>query len=113
MRLLNILAAIGQEGKTRHYIGLPPSLTGGKDQRKRLVAARFLVVVDNPDGYFMYRFDFSGLCVGDTWHSTLLDAQEQAIYEYGNDLGGWTEIPCDIPPGLLDIRDYGLKQLRD
>ena len=111
IRLLNLLEPTGSEGKSRHYIGLPPALTGGRDLRKRLIGARFLVLLEDPDGYFIYRFDDFGNCVGDTWHATLSDAQAQATHEYGNALGHWIDIPLDIAPGLLEVRDFGLRKL--
>jgi len=111
MTLLSLLEPTGVEGNTRHYTGLPPTLTGGRDLRLHLIGARFLVIVQDPDGYFLYRFDGSGNCVGDTWHANLLEAQEQAADEYGEALGDWSAIPADIPPDLRDVRDFGLKKL--
>ena len=112
MHLLNLLSPASSEFKTKHYIGLPPSLTDGLDRRIRLPDARFLVLVENPDGFFIYRFNDAGQCVGDTWHPTSLDAQQQATYEFGESLGEWIAIPMDVGADILQLRDFGLQKIR-
>ena len=82
--------------RTKHYRGLPPDLTGGKDTRQELGQALFLTIEQKPDGVFLYRFDAQGDCVGDTWHETLADAKHQASYEFGDLVQSWEDVPQDV-----------------
>ena len=64
--------------KVNQFLGMPPALTGGEDQRQVRDVARFLVIEETPEGFFLYRFDKNGQCVGDTWHANQEEAKEQA-----------------------------------
>jgi hypothetical protein len=54
-----------------------------------------LIEADEP-GAFLYRFTSNGALVGDTWHMTVAEAQEQTTYEYGELLSEWKPVPPDI-----------------
>ena len=66
--------------KGRHYVGLPPELTGTHDHRTLLGYPAFLTIQKamSNSGWFLHRFNSDGSCVGDTWHIDLDDAKEQA-----------------------------------
>ena len=57
--------------------------------------ALFLTIEPKPDGIFLYRFDARGNCVGDTWHATIADANDQVSHEFG-DAQSWEDVPQDV-----------------
>jgi hypothetical protein len=85
--------------KVHHYSGYPPELTDGVDTRVELGPAALLVMIENPNGVFLYRYDESGRCVGDTWHISIEDAKHQVVYEYDEPEQHW----IDIPPDVTDV----------
>jgi hypothetical protein len=89
MRFISVLSFGGSVPKTRHFVGLPPELTGGKDTRQQMATAYFLTIEEEADQTFLYRFAKDGVCVGDTWHRNVGEAKEQALYEYGDAVGQW------------------------
>ena len=107
MRLLAIVSNADEAPKVKHYVGLPPALTGGKDTRQELGRARFLVIEENQDGIFLYRYGLGGNFVGDTWHMNVDDAKHQASYEYGGSVNEW----ADVPPEVEDVVAFGLSRL--
>ena len=46
------------------------------------MAARPEIIADD-GGYYLLRLDADGVCVADTWHASIADAQDQARAEYG------------------------------
>src|ERR1700675_1891325 len=82
--------------KTNQFIGMPPELTSGKDERQSRGLAWFLVIEETSEDFFLYRFGKNGECVGDTWHMNEEDAKEQAGYEYGKGAETWIGIPESI-----------------
>jgi hypothetical protein len=107
MRLFTAISSGGGSSRVKHYHGLPPVLTGGEDTRQELGCARFLVIEENPDGIFLYRYGAHGECVGDTWHMNVDDAKHQASFEYGDGLKEWTE----VPPEVEDVAVFGLDRV--
>jgi hypothetical protein len=63
-----------------------------------------LVAGDDP-GAMLFRYTAHGEYGGDTWHSSVDDAQEQAIYEYGDALLGWLDVPQDVD----DVHAYAIR----
>jgi hypothetical protein len=107
MRLLANILNSNDASKVKHYAGLPPELTGGKETRQELAGASFLVIEENPDGIFLFRYGVGGDFGGDTWHLNVDDAKHQASYEYGDAVGEWV----DVPPEVGDVVAYGLGRL--
>jgi hypothetical protein len=107
MHLISLLSTKKLEPQVKHYQGLPPSLTGENDTRRELGMPSFVIIEENPDGVFLYRYDAQGVCVGDTWHGDVEDAKHQALYEYADALRGWNE----VPPEVSDTVDFGLRQI--
>ena len=87
--LMSILPMNFQRDKARHYVGLPPELAGGVDNREEMRGAAFLIIEQKPDGFFLYRYNDKGECVGDTWHMSIDDAKGQADSEYGANKQPW------------------------
>jgi hypothetical protein len=96
MRLWATISNRSGASKVKHYVGLPPALTGGKDTRQQLGHARFLVIEETSSGIFLYRFGAHGGIVGDTWHANVDDAKHQASYEYGHSLNDWANVPAEV-----------------
>src|SRR6267378_6616824 len=92
-RLFTILPEGMCSSNVKHYRGMPPELTGGKDTRQEMGPADSLMIEEMSDGVFLYRFDSKGECVGDTWHLNLEDAKCQASYEFEGVVLNWTEEP--------------------
>ena len=104
VRLTARIATDGPGPKASHYRGLPPELTGGKDQRERMPRPALVTIEQKPDGVFLFRFTSNGLAVGDTWHMTVEEAQDQARFEFGDSLLEWKAVPADVD----DLVSFGL-----
>ena len=98
------LAGRLMEPKVRHYRGLPPELTDGKDFRELLEVPALVVIEEKPDGVFLLRFTAAGRVVGDTWHMTVREAQQQAQFEFGKLLSNWLPVQADVE----DVVSFGL-----
>ena len=92
-RLWSKVLSVDSEPASRHFRGLPPELTSGVDTREKLGRAAYLVIEQKPDGVFLERFDERGEPVGDTWHRSIPEAEDQARHEFGNTLTAWEDIP--------------------
>ncbi len=95
------------EPRVKHFHGLPPELTDGKDQRQQLQWPDLLVIESKPDGIFLFRFTADRKIVGDTWHSTIDEAKNQASFEFKNLLSEWKLVPDDVEDAIA----FGLKIL--
>jgi hypothetical protein len=93
---ISILNNLPIPPKTKHYIGLPPELSSGRDERHEMPLAAFLVIEEFVDYTMLIRYSVSGDYAGDTWHMNLQDAFEQASFEYGERIGAWDELPSDV-----------------
>ena len=102
MRFLSIITGKPPD-KVHHYIGLPPELTHGSDQRTPLGIPAFVVINESQDGVFLNRYDIHGECVGDTWHASVKDAKDQAAYEYEGALGEWQVVSSEVGVGALAV----------
>ena len=107
-RLFTILEERMHPPSVKHFKGVPPELTDGKDTRRQMPSALLLVIENKPDGVFLYRFDPKGQCVGDTWHMSIEDAKHQATYEYEEVRMNWQE----VPDAIEDVAEYGLARAR-
>jgi hypothetical protein len=108
-RLFTILSGGTYAKRVKHYLGIPPELAAGVDSRKEMESALFLVIENNADGTFLYRFDASGDCVGDTWHMTVEDAKQQAAFEFEGCVSNWQEIPQTVK----DVAIFGLDAAKE
>lgn len=106
-----IFAAIKQtpELQSKHYVGLPPEMTGGDDLRVAMPVPQVVIATEGERrGWVLYRYTSEREVAGETWHPSMPDAKQQAAQEYGEALGGWRE----IPEGVDDILTYALHQSR-
>jgi hypothetical protein len=49
-------------------------------------------IAEARSGFFLFHYDANGQCVSDTWHATLVEAKEQAKFEFGIEDAGWVEV---------------------
>jgi hypothetical protein len=103
-RIVTTIAKPAGPLRVKHYTGLPPELTEGKDIREQLPTPVLALIEETQDGIFLKRYDSSGMCVGDTWHQSVDDAKTQASFEYGEAMAGWREVPVNV----VDAVSFGL-----
>lgn len=96
IRLIASVAKRNKEPPVKHYIGIPPQLIGGQDYRQQLPYPCVLLIEEKPEGVFLFRFNKDKICCGDTWHLSVDDAKEQAVYEYEGLLSEWHNVPTNI-----------------
>jgi len=92
--------------QAKHYRGLPPEVTGGKDDRVEMPSPSVLIIQEKPDGIFLNRFVATGEHAGDTWHRSLEEAKEQAALEFAGHISEWKE----VPPEIDDPIPFALRQ---
>jgi hypothetical protein len=96
IRLVAKIIAHPRDPKVKHYRGLPPELTAGKDHRELMQAPAFIAIEEKPDGVFLFRFSNDGQVLGDTWHMTIEEAKHQAHFEFGDLASDWKPVPADV-----------------
>jgi len=100
MRFVAKVLRTPTEPKMRHYLGAPPRIgldTGGRVQ---MDPADILLIEERPDGVFLYRFTADGKFCGDTWHTSIDDAKEQADFEFDHLLPEWIEVPANVSDAI-------------
>jgi hypothetical protein len=79
-----------------------------------LPPADVIVLVANEDpGAMLFRYTAYGEFGGDTWHPSVDEAQEQAIYEYGDALLEWIEVGDDVADVHVFAVRYAADRLKD
>jgi hypothetical protein len=96
IRLFALVDKMSRGPQVKHFLGMPPDLTAGRDRRERLPWPRVLVIEERPHGIFLFRFAEDGSFGGDTWHMSVIEAEEQAKYEYGDALSEWRRVPAEV-----------------
>jgi hypothetical protein len=81
------------DAPVKHFVGVPPQFSDGEDLRERLPWPKVLVLEEEPDGWFLYRYASDGTAAGDTWHSSRADVQAQIEFEFDELVSEWFEIP--------------------
>ena len=70
-----------------------------------------LIVADGDAGAMLFRYTAHAEVGGDTWHSTVAEAQEQAAYEYEEALGSWIDVPADVTDAHAFAIEYAYERL--
>lgn len=70
-----------------------------------------LLVADAEPGAMVFRYTLSGETAGDTWHSSVADAQQQVLEEYGEALAPWFRVPVDVLDAHTFVVRYAADQL--
>jgi hypothetical protein len=100
VRLVALVGPIAGERQMVHTMGYPI------DPQKLLPLPDVLLLEASGDsGVMLFRYTAQGELAGDTWHKTVKDAQEQAIFEYRDALGKWSEVPADV----TDAHAYAIR----
>lgn len=107
-RLLSLIGAMTRERRAIHTGNFPL----GPEQMLPL-ADVVILVADTDPGAMLYRYTAHGEFGGDTWHPSVDDAQEQAIYEYGDALLQWINVPEDVADAHAYGVRYALEHLED
>ena len=103
-RALALVGAMEGQRRAAHTAGFP------LDPAKMLPAADVvLVVADHEPGAMLFRYTVHGEFGGDTWHPSVAEAREQAVYEYGEALGEW----MDVPDEFADPHEFAVKYAAD
>ncbi len=69
-----------------------------------------IVVVGDPkEGAMLFRYTAHGELCGDTPHSTVAEAERQAVIEYGEALFPWLDVPADI----ADVHAFAIQYAAD
>jgi hypothetical protein len=107
-RWVALVGALTQERRVAHTDGFP------LDESKMLPIPDVVLVVpdvgeNGEEGAVLFRYTAYGDFAGDTWHSSVGEAQEQAMYEYGDALIAWLEVPSEVS----DAHDYAVRYAHD
>ena len=71
-----------------------------------------LLVADDADpGAMLFRYTVHGEFGGDTWHESVDDAREHAIYDYSDALGDWVDVPVDVEDAHAYAIQYAAERL--
>lgn len=82
--------------KARHNVGSSTEFGRGHDLQGGLPQASVLLIEGSDSGVLLIRYASNGRFAGDTWHPTVDEAKEQAIYEFGKAVSVWKEVPTDV-----------------
>jgi hypothetical protein len=91
VRLVALVGPIAGERRMVHTMDHP------LDPQKLLPLADVLLLESSENsGVMLFRYTAQGEFAGDTWHETIADAKEQAIFAYRDAVGRWSEVPTDV-----------------
>jgi hypothetical protein len=102
--LVALIGVMTHERRAAHTTGFP------LDPEKMLPVADVVLIVPDADGSAMlFRYTAHGDFGGDTWHTTVAEAREQAKFEYDEALEPWIDVPTDIK----DAHGYAIQYAYD
>jgi hypothetical protein len=64
-----------------------------------------LLLVSDGNRAMIYRYKQDGTFCGDTWHESIEDAKQQAIFEYQGALQAWSLVPTEEQ----DAREFAIR----
>lgn len=85
-------APIGSGSVQKNWTGT----WAGPHAEQSMPDARFVILLEERDGYGLYRFASDGEFVGDSLHRTLPQAKRHLRQGYGEALGSWKAIPANV-----------------
>ena len=90
-RSLALIGPLTDHRRLTHTAGFP------LDPSKLPPAPDVILLVEDADpGAMLFRYTAYGEFGGDTWHPSVDDAREHAIYDYSDALGDWVDVPEDV-----------------
>ncbi|HVA48158.1 MAG TPA: hypothetical protein VNH11_17465 [Pirellulales bacterium] len=76
-------------GRARHAIG---TIVDGKPVAvTEIPNPEWLEIAEEGDAFYLYHFSSEGVCIADTWHSSLTEAKQQAQHEFGISPEDWVQ----------------------
>ena len=70
-----------------------------------------LLIGDDNGGAMLFRYTAYGEFGGDTWHQSVDDAREHAIYDYSDALDDWVDVPTDVEDAHAYAVRYAAERL--
>ena len=70
-----------------------------------------LLVANDDSGAMLFRYTAHGDLAGDTWHDSVEDAREHAIYDYSDALGEWIDVPEVVDDAHAYAVQYAAERL--
>ncbi|MEX2153807.1 MAG: hypothetical protein WD825_10755 [Gemmatimonadaceae bacterium] len=108
-RSFALVGVIEGERRTAHTAGFPAI-----DLDKMLpMADVLLLIADKDPGAMLFRYTAHGELAGDTWHASVAQAEAQAVFEYGNALLPWNEVPEEITDAHAFVIQCAAERLND
>ena len=107
-RMLSLVGVLTRERHAIHTGNVPLI-----PEKMLPLADVVLVIADGDPGAMLFRYTSYGELGGDTWHLSLDEAQEQAIYEYGDALLGWMAVPDDVVDAHAFAIQFAAEHLND
>lgn len=98
-RKFALVGVMENERRVSHTVGHP------LDADQMLPDADVLLLVADGEGAMLFRYTAYGELGGDTWHASVVLAEAQAVFEYGDALLPWNEVPADI----IDAHAYAVQ----
>jgi len=103
-RRVALIGPLGDNRVSVHTAGYPL-----EPDRMLPPADVVLLVGDAKDGAMLFRYTAHGEFCGDTPHSTVAEAVQQANAEYGDALLSW----IDVPPDVADAHAFAIQYAGD
>jgi hypothetical protein len=72
-----------------------------------------LLIADDDPGAMLFRYTAHGEFGGDTWHPSVEEAREHAIYDYSDALGDWVDVPETVEDAHTYAVQYAAERLND
>jgi hypothetical protein len=107
MRRIALIGPLADERRMVHTSGYP------MDPEQMLPPADVVLLVEDGKrgGAMLFRYTAHGELSGDTLHASAALAEAQAVFEYGDALFPWLEVPDDIKDAHLFAVKYAAEQL--
>ncbi len=105
MRLIALMTG-DMSSPTKHKVGLPGGLKNGQQE---LPSPSLLVIEEDNEGVFIYRYNAHGEFAGDTWHDTLAKAQDQVTFEFPTARLEWVTVPDHVEDAVSFAMSHGNK----
>ncbi len=105
-RALALVGPLEGERRITHTSGFPIDLS-------KIPPAPdvILLIADGTPGAMLFRYTVHGEFGGDTWHPTVDDAREHAIYDYSDALGDWVDVPETVEDPHAYAVQYAAERL--
>jgi hypothetical protein len=71
-----------------------------------------VLIADADSGAMLFRYTVHGEFGGDTWHPSVDDAREHAIYDYSDALGEWVDVPAEVEDAHAYAVHYAAERLK-